>query len=264
MQIVLPPEKLYSLFHEGERLSLTESRLAISGRCTAPVTIECVSGHDRHLAGVSQGVAIRQRQAMLAQSHYYGLDDSATAYSVNQIKIPYYTHNPIGTVLLDVPCRRCAACLKSRSWMWQCRAITETALSARTWFCTFTCNTRARDLLAINNRAHTFDSKAMARVMLAEYTKFMKRLRKKLPKGSVKHFVVVEFHKDGFPHLHALIHEKDLAHPVRKREIQAQWQHGFTTVKLADTRACNYICKYLVKELYGARVRASLHYGYGL
>ena len=71
--------------------------------------------------------------------------------------------------------------------------------------------------------------------------------------------MVAEAHKDGYPHIHLLVHE--VFQPIPKREIERQWPYGFTKVKLVqDQAAANYVAKYLAKDM-RTRVRASQHYG---
>lgn len=76
--------------------------------------------------------------------------------------------------------------------------------------------------------------------------------------GRLRFLLVYEAHKDGFPHLHALIHEQ--GEVVTKRELQKQWPYGFTTVKVCDVATSHYVTKYLTKSV-RARVRASQRYG---
>lgn len=94
-------------------------------------------------------------------------------------------------------------------------------------------------------------------IVSKELTKYFKRLRKK---GAEFRFVLVaEAHKDGYPHFHALLHERDAV--ITKSTLQGEWPYGFTTCKLVkDERAAHYVAKYLAKDA-RTRIRASLHYG---
>lgn len=168
---------------------------------------------------------------------------------------------------LHVRCRKCSNCLKARSRLWANRARSEVKISTRTWFCTYTVAPEYRvkfRILAgrkIGEVIHDCDTPEKFRAVYdelgKEYTKYLKRVRKN--SGAHLRFMLVgEAHKDGFPHLHALIHEQD--EPVRKRMLEGQWPFGFTTIKLCDGNSSYYVTKYLAKSLM-ARVRASLHYG---
>jgi len=89
------------------------------------------------------------------------------------------------------------------------------------------------------------------------YTDYMKRVRKQSG-APLRYLLAVEEHKDGFPHLHALVHEWGTE--VGKRALQGTWLYGHSHVKLADLAAAKYVCKYVTKSPV-ARLRASLHYG---
>ena len=93
--------------------------------------------------------------------------------------------------------------------------------------------------------------------LVAELQKYWKRLRK--AGHRFKYIVVFERHKSGHPHMHCLLHE--VGDPITKRELQAQWPHGFTQMKIvADGRkAAYYVSKYLSKSKQ-ARQIASTHY----
>lgn len=84
-------------------------------------------------------------------------------------------------------------------------------------------------------------------------------MRKKAP---FRFLAVFERHKDGFPHLHLLIHEQ--GQPLTKSAIQAEWRLGFSQCKLVDQgpKAAFYVAKYLGKDA-ATRIRASVRYGNG-
>lgn len=90
--------------------------------------------------------------------------------------------------------------------------------------------------------------------MLRELTLMWKRLRK--AGHSFRYLAVVEYHKDGFPHVHALVHCADT---MTYRAVAGDWPHGFAHAKLANDSAAAYVTKYVTKDL--TRLRASLGYG---
>lgn len=166
------------------------------------------------------------------------------------------THN-IRTLVLHTPCRKCETCNRNRSRLWYTRAIREIMFAPRTWFCTFTINPHYR--FVFSARSGTRDFHGSYREISKEITKYFKRLRKK--GNSFRYLSVAESHKDGFPHVHMLIHETSLFAPITKRTLEADWPFGFTQFKLVeDYRAASYITKYLAKDM-RARVRASISYG---
>lgn len=127
--------------------------------------------------------------------------------------------------------------------------------SFRTWMGTFTINPHHRFMFSV--RAGSRDYHASHREISKEITKYLKRLRKAGFK--FRYVVVAEAHKDGYPHLHMLLHE--VSAPIPKSRLQAEWPYGFTTFKLVKDRAATfYVAKYLAKDA-RTRIRASLRYG---
>lgn len=161
---------------------------------------------------------------------------------------------------VDVPCRKCIACVKRRSRLWSCRAFDETKQSTRTWFCTYTLAPEYRLRAAILARGKKGDESfsSIYSVISEWFTRYLKRVRKQSG-AELRFFLAAEEHADGFPHLHALIHENGRGE-VSKRILQGQWPYGFTSVWLADPDIARYVSKYISKQM-SARVRASLHYG---
>lgn len=181
---------------------------------------------------------------------------------------------PIGRVLfidMAVPCRTCEHCLARRSYQWRCRAEREIALSARTWFGTFTLRPETHVIheyrASLRLRQAGVDFYALDwRRQFAErhsecsrdFTKYFKRLRKA---GQVfRYLLVLEAHQSGLPHYHALLHEPHGTPGCRKSVLEKHWWLGFSSFRLAEQGSAPYVCKYLVKSAL-ARQRASLHYG---
>lgn len=115
---------------------------------------------------------------------------------------------------------------------------------------------------------HHLSDRERTRLIVAEVskecTKWMKRLRKSADHPPITYLMVFEPHKDGTPHVHALIHERDLFRPVTYRQITGAWHYGFAHAKLVDSstgeQTAGYVAKYISKSMAG-RVRASLGYG---
>lgn len=169
---------------------------------------------------------------------------------------------------IDTPCRRCGPCLETRRLEWTRRAVDETRLAVRTWFCTLTLSPTQQARHLMLSRVHlrgyddrTDDARFSARCQSigVEVTRWLKRVRK----GSgarIRYLIVYEKHKSGEPHLHALLHQVG-AVPVEWQTLHEQWTLGFTSFRLVnDTWDATYLCKYLAKEV-AARVRASRFYG---
>ena len=90
-----------------------------------------------------------------------------------------------------VSCRKCSKCLRVRRRLWQKRSAFEVRLSRRTWFCTFTIAPEHRvrfEIKASRTVGKSWDGLSEGKRFIAiyneigkEFTKYMKRLRKKRP-----------------------------------------------------------------------------------
>lgn len=176
---------------------------------------------------------------------------------------------------LQVRCRKCDKCRKWRASLWTARAVTETRLAPRTWYCTLTlraelqfrARTAARARLA--RQGLDFDGLPFGEQFLEHQietgrlvTKWLKRLRKQ-SKSRFRYIIVAEHHKSGHPHYHALVHEMIGYPPIPKAVLEATWRDGFGQFRLVVDESVAppaYVCKYLTKSSV-ARVRASGQYG---
>lgn len=174
-------------------------------------------------------------------------------------------------VEMQARCRKCAECLAHRRRLWTARAVDEISVSERTWFGTLTVAPEHRLRIqwsaeqkrlrcggeSLSSLTAPDQYRYLANELGKEVTKYLKRLRKN---GPLRYFAVFEAHKDGFPHVHLLIHEQQYMH--RKRDLQDQWRIGFSHFKLTDREpaAAVYVAKYLAKDAL-TRVRASQSYG---
>ena len=169
---------------------------------------------------------------------------------------------------LNARCRRCGPCREHRRRLWGARAVHEINASRRTWFGTLTVRPTDRfrmmleaDLTGSRGTSSLKDNVRyglLASRVGKDVTKMFKRLRS--GGARFRYLVVYEAHKDGWPHVHLLVHE--VHDPIRERVLQAEWPVGFSKWRLVDSdlRAAWYIAKYLTKDAL-ARVRASQHYG---
>ena len=167
-----------------------------------------------------------------------------------------------------LPCRKCATCLRRRGRLWYRRAMVETALSSRTWFATFTIAPEMRVRIEIERERKLMDRLqpethedvflGRHKIISRYFTLYFKRVRKNSG-ARLRYLLVAEQHQDGWPHYHALIHER--LDPVTKRQLEC-WPLGFTQFKLVDKFAVGYVTKYISKQAL-ARIRASLKYGTG-
>jgi len=156
---------------------------------------------------------------------------------------------------IETPCRKCQTCLENRRRLWRRRAVQEIVQSNRTWMGTLTISPHQRFMFSL--QAGSRDYHASIGIIGKEMTKYYKRLRKADYK--FRYLQVAEAHKDGYPHIHVLIHE--VSSPIPKSRLQSELPHGFTNFKLVkDQSAAYYVAKYLAKDA-RTRIRASQQYG---
>lgn len=170
---------------------------------------------------------------------------------------PEKIRNSINFRYIDIitKCRKCQECRRARASSWRYRALTEFQRASRVWFCTFTVNPHHRALYAL--RAGSWQFLPVYREFSKDFTLYLKRLRK-ASGAKFKYLLVAEEHKDGFPHLHALIYERQGT--VLKKQIQTEWKVGFSQARICESPTVFYVCKYITKQIV-ARVRASLYFG---
>jgi hypothetical protein len=217
----------------------------IAGRCIRPVHVEQIGEHHMELS-LHNG----QRQLQTGR-----------------------------TLGLEVACRQCRECLKTRQRLWGNRAVQEWKDSPRTWFGTLTFSPSERYRLQLLTRRRlerqgvTLEEltpverfREQAKETGKEVQDFIRRLRRgskrqKRPPAVFRFFLAIEPHKDWTPHYHVLVHEVSEALPVTKATLEVAWPLGFTQWRLVkDARAAFYAAKYLGKYSV-ARVRASEFYG---
>lgn len=248
--------------HPPERYRAIVRRLMASGlyKPVAPFRGHCDfagSGNNRCEAPVLRDI----RSVVKLPAVYY---DGPDAVDLRRMFIDF-----------EVRCRKCPSCLKARGILWRIRAQEEVALSHRTWFCTFTLSPEShsamlnRVLLSGLRRGGARLEQLPPEELFAlrhkeisrEFTKYFKRLRKRGYK--FRYLLVVEAHKSGLPHYHALMHDNSVSKPLTYRAIGSEWKLGFYKHKLlpeGDISAVNYCTKYLMKSA-SSRVRASVGYG---
>lgn len=237
------------------RTSLISFSVDYSNRCSDPKQVE--------LIGLPDPILHRVRKARFKRG------DLLPSWSNDGIRLTMPADDPRARLRprrmrvyidLSIPCRLCTNCLAARGRLWCARALNETRASKRTWFCTFTVNAHHRVRFSILARRRYGDESyaSLYKVLSSHFTRYLKRVRKESG-AKLRFLLAAEAHKDGWPHLHALVHETD-AIGVTKRCLQGQWPYGFTHVKLAAPATASYVTKYLAKEML-SRVRASLKYG---
>jgi len=158
-------------------------------------------------------------------------------------------------VELGVRCRRCAGCLRARTYLWKLRAEAEVFTSAQSYLFTGTYRDQYLDLEPVAESV----------------TLWLKRLRERVDeRRSLRYLVCFERHRSGAWHMHALLHDVT-GHAGDVRNLSGvAWRDGFSNCKVVDYRGAGYVCKYVSKDLesFGAaarmpRIRASRSPVYG-
>ena len=248
-----------------KRLSTARFEWDISNRCESPVRFGLTGRPEQITARIPDELPPDVQKRIPADMEWIELHNAHWYYDKG------YSY-PL-MVDLEVPCRKCSACLRRRAMLWAHKAKAEIQSASRTWFATFTGNPdeqfRWLSLARLNrlNSSCEFDAPSehaefcdIVGAAGPDITRYVKRIRKESG-ALIRYLIVAERHKSGQPHWHALIHEVDPAKPIRKAVLKGQWPHGFTQFKLVENHgAAWYLCKYLSKDL-ATRVRASLRYG---
>lgn len=162
------------------------------------------------------------------------------------------------SLLIEVltQCRSCELCAWSYRTERKEWAAVELGTAARSWWITLTYGPRARQMfmLAGSGRSDEDRWKLWSRSARKDFRAWAKRVREgRRPRLRFRFAAVVEKHKDGFPHLHALLHEYE-GEPIRKHYMEAKWKLGnITKIKLVEQEEDNaevasYLCKYLTKD----------------
>lgn len=249
----LRPTVLKALQAGAKQLTPISFEWDVAGRCQSPVRVSLT------------GRALRR------QIDPYGISKkTGSVYgwinSRYERDVSIRDHNAPMFLDMDVRCRKCPNCLAARKRLWQGRILTEITAAQRTWFGTLTLSphehylSQCRGSVEFAGLSPLEMSVALHKANTEILTLYVKRLRKAAT-GRLRLCLVMEPHKSGYPHYHALVHETHGA-KILKKDLQSQWPHGFSSWKLVEdaTKGSWYVAKYLSKTI-GARVRASKSYG---
>lgn len=153
------------------------------------------------------------------------------------------------------------------------------ALGGRAWMLTCTVSPQQRELMvgrayaaAGAPAAWSEDEKflAAAPVVKREFHLMVKRIRKQtgLQANEFRYMGIIEKHKDGFPHLHAVLIETGTDCKLQQRVIRGQWHMGHSMAKVIKGepedagRVASYVAKYVTKEAL-TRLMCSTGWGTG-
>lgn len=161
---------------------------------------------------------------------------------------------------LIVRCRKCPACRSSKSFSWTSRAKREVLRAVDNAFVTLTFGPTSRQFLA--RKTKTADGNldhALLGYWAYRQTKGYVTVLKEWLGHDIRYFFTVEKHKNGWPHIHGLIHSPE---ELWMRSLEKTWPFGFMASRRAKIEDSDYVCKYVANSQdYRARVRASKLYG---
>lgn len=158
----------------------------------------------------------------------------------------------------NLPCGQCIGCRLNYSRQWAIRCVHEAQMHKENCFITLTFNDQA-----------LYDRENPWSLDVAEFQKFMKRLRKKVGK-KVRFFHCGEYgEKNKRPHYHAIIFGYDFDDKIlwSKRDdvrlytsatLQQLWPHGFVTIGNVNFHTAAYVARYIMKKQTGEE--AENHY----
>lgn len=160
--------------------------------------------------------------------------------------IAFDTKNGYVDLPMAVACGRCIGCRLDRSRDWAVRCMHEAQFHDHKHFVTFTYK---KDPVSLRPE---------------DYTKFMKRLRKKLPGADVRYFQAGEYgeHFDR-PHHHAILYGVPLPdlREVKKNDkgdplfasawLDKIWGHGFCWIGEVTFESARYVASYCVDKVNG-------------
>jgi hypothetical protein len=153
----------------------------------------------------------------------------------------------------ELPCGRCVGCRLEKSRQWAMRCIHEKSLHEDSCFITLTYNQES-----LLSRPNPYS------LNVEDFQKFMKRLRKKFSKKTIRFFHCGEYgDKYGRPHYHAIIFGLDFedkqlyqvtsqGHRLYTSKIlESLWPYGFCPIGEVTFESTAYVARYIMKKRTG-------------
>lgn len=168
-----------------------------------------------------------------------------------------------------VPCGSCVLCLKKRVNQWSFRLYEEMKVSKNPVFLTLTYDDE-------NLPVNTFDSwyidyetgeidewqTTKSYLKKTDFQKFMKRLRKAVPKtkvvkdgktryhSNIKYYACGEYgNNNGRAHYHAIVFNLPKDYTTDYRKIESIWALGRVHIGTVTMGSIKYVCKYINKRI---------------
>lgn len=180
---------------------------------------------------------------------------SKTVTKNGKRKIVFNTQDGFVDLPVKVPCGQCIGCRLERSRQWAIRCVHEASLYSSNCFITLTYNDHN---LPVGGS-----------LVLDDFQRFMKRLRKKFGDG-IRFFHCGEYgEKFKRPHYHACIFNLDfpdkklvykrLGHNIYSSVILSElWPYGFHEIGDVTFESAAYVARYIMKKVNGKK--ADMHY----
>nr|WAE43606.1 MAG: replication initiator protein [Microviridae sp.] len=138
---------------------------------------------------------------------------------------------------LLVPCGKCIACRKKKSYEWSVRCLHELSAYDNAVFITLTYDDE-----------HLPDYGSLRKSHLQ---KFFKRLRRRIEPNNVRYFACGEYgDRRKRPHYHAIIFGLGLD-DVSKKVISDSWPLGFVHYGIVEPASIRYVSQYIDKKIDG-------------
>lgn len=149
-----------------------------------------------------------------------------------------------------VGCGQCLGCRLERSRQWAIRCVHESSLFDKNCFITLTYSSK---FLPPNGS-----------LVLEDFQKFMKRLRKRYGPG-IRYYHCGEYGtKFGRPHYHAILFNIDFPDQIlwkserdvdlfRSESLEEVWPFGYSSVGTCTFESAAYVARYILKKVTGDR-----------
>jgi len=160
------------------------------------------------------------------------------------------TKNQVPGSEILLPCGKCVGCRLERSRQWAMRCVHESELYDRNCFLTLTYS----------------DEKLPegGTLVLEDFQKFMKKLRKRFPEEHPRYFMCGEYGEEkGRPHYHACLFNFDFDDKVlwstrdgvrlyTSCTLNTIWGHGYCVIGDVTFDSAAYVARYILKKQLGA------------
>jgi len=167
--------------------------------------------------------------------------------------IVFNSREGYGDLKIVLPCGQCIGCRLERSRQWAIRCVHEASLYEENSYITL-----------------TYEEKKLpphGSLLVSDFQKFMKRLRKKYSSKIIRFFQCGEYgEQGGRPHYHACLFNHDFNDKVPWKQINGHqlytsqalsdlWPLGFSTVGALTFESAAYVARYITKKITGPRAK---------